>query len=49
MLKQILLQKLKAKKNEEGVNKRDLARFVSNQFRQLAQKNLRLPITLYHL
>lgn len=30
-------------------NKNDLIEFVANQFKNLAKKNLRVPIQLYHL
>jgi hypothetical protein len=29
--------------------KNDLIAFVADQFKKLAKKNLRIPVTLYHL
>jgi len=30
-------------------DKKDLIQFVAKQFKQLSQKNLRIPVRLYHL
>ncbi len=37
------------KPKPEFSGKKDLIRFVKSQFKQLAKKNLRIPIQLYHL
>ena len=42
MKKSIIFKKKYQKKNE-------LIGFVADQFKKLAKKNLRIPVTLYHL
>lgn len=37
------------KTNSLKIKKEDLLKFVSNQFKQLAKKNLRINIQLYNL
>lgn len=46
----MFLQKPKLiKRTREITSKKELISFVSNQFKQLAKKNLKVPIQLYHL
>jgi len=40
-------KEMKNKKEKQG--KKDLVNFVSDQFKQLVKRNLRVPIQLYHL
>jgi hypothetical protein len=45
----IFTKKANPQKINVSHNKKELTQFVSGQFKQLVKKNLRVPITLYHL
>jgi len=50
MNKNILLQRSKKYQNDlRFLNKKELASFVRQEFLRLMEKNLKLPIKLYHL
>jgi len=50
MNKNILLQESKKyKNNPEYPDRKELMRFVRQQFQLLMKKNLRVPVKLYHL
>jgi hypothetical protein len=46
----MFFQKAKlGRKEKETSGKKELIDFVASQFKQLAKKNLKIPIQLYHL
>ena len=49
MLKVTLDEKNKDYAKKKAFNRVEFVGFVADQFRKLTKKNLRVPITLYHL
>jgi len=41
--------KIKIKKNKESTKKERVSNFAAQQFMKLLKRNLKIPITLYHL
>ena len=45
-----LFKESKSKDKKQAIfNKKEFTKFVSNQFREISKKNLKIPVTLYHL
>jgi len=45
-----LFKKSKSENKKEAIfDKKEFAKFVSNQFKEISNKNLKIPVTLYHL
>ena len=44
------LFKSKSNNKKEAIfDKKEFVKFVSNQFKEISNKNLKIPVTLYHL